>query len=226
MKLLAEMTSSPLAKQMAAEEADLAGKFSRVMADEANALKLELRAQVTSAGMGTKLGNTWRSKTFPEGGRSLNPAGYVWSKSPIIIDSYIRGATIRPVNGGKWLWIPTKNVPRRRRAGNYSSTLGKRSHGTAMTPEEVELHFNGELDVLFEGGKGFATIDTISGLRGGFRQATAGRISGRRGMAPRKARPVLMFTLVRGVKMPRLFDLQGPADRAAARIARRFAEAI
>ena len=69
----------------------------------------------------------------------------------------------------------------------------------------------------------FAFIDVVSGVSRGYREATAGRLRGRRGMAPRKAKPVLMFTLVKAVKKPRLLDLDGPTQRAASRIAARLA---
>ncbi len=223
MKMLAEMVGGTLVGQMAAIEGDIARDITDIMNDEVDALKLELREQVTSAGLGARIAKTWRSNVYPKAGRSLNPAGYIWSAAPEIISSYIDGATIRPVNGGKWLWIPTKAVPRRRRSTNYASSLGKRSRGTAMTPEEVELHFNAELDVVIDGGKGFAFIDVVSGVSRGYREATAGRLRGRRGMAPRKAKPVLMFTLVKAVKKPRLLDLDGPTQRAASRIAARLA---
>ncbi|MCC4234485.1 DUF6441 family protein [Sphingobium soli] len=221
--MLAEMVGGTLVGQMAAIEGDIARDITDIMNDEVDALKLELREQVTSAGLGARIAKTWRSNVYPKAGRSLNPAGYIWSAAPEIISSYIDGATIRPVNGGKWLWIPTKAVPRRRRSTNYASSLGKRSRGTAMTPEEVELHFNAELDVVIDGGKGFAFIDVVSGVSRGYREATAGRLRGRRGMAPRKAKPVLMFTLVKAVKKPRLLDLDGPTQRAASRIAARLA---
>lgn len=223
MKMLAEMIGGSLVAQMALIEGDIARDITGIMKEEVDALKLELREQVTSAGLGARLAKTWRSNVYPKAGRSLNPAGYVWSAAPEIVSSYIDGATIRPVNGGKWLWIPSKAVPRRRRAGNYASSLGKRSRGTAMTPEEVELHFNAEFDVVIEGGKGFAFIDVVSGVSRGYREATAGRLKGRRGMAPRKAKPVLMFTLVKAVKKPRLLEIEGPARRASARIASRLA---
>jgi hypothetical protein len=216
------VVSGSLSKQMEAVEGDVAQSITDIMRDEVDLLKGEYRAQVEQAGMGSRMAKTWRGETYPKSGRSLNPAGYIWSAAPEIVDSFVRGASIRPVNGAKWLWIPSKNVPRRRSAGNYVSSMGKRSRGTAMTPEEVELHFNAELQIAIEGGKGFAFIDVVAGLRGGFRQASAGRLKGRRGLAPRRAKPVLMFTLVRGVKMPKLFDLQGPADKAAARVARRI----
>lgn len=224
MKLLSELISTPLTKQMSAFEREIAGDITGIMTDEVKGLKSEYRSQVIEAGMGQRLANTWQSETYPKGSRSLNPAGYLWSNAPAIIDAFARGAAIRPVSGGKYLWIPTRNVPRRRRAGSYSSSMGRRSSGSAMTPEEVELHFNAELEIVFEGGKGFAFIDVVSGLSGGFRRATAARVQGRRNMAPRKAKKVLMFTLTKGVKMPRLFDLQGPAERAAQRIARRIAQ--
>ena len=58
-------------------------------------LKTELRAQVTSAGMGQRLANTWRSRIYPEGQQSLGGAGLVWSKTPHLIRLYDEGATIR-----------------------------------------------------------------------------------------------------------------------------------
>ena len=48
-------------------------------------LKAELRAQVTSAGLGQRLANTWRSRIYPEGQQSLGAAGFVWSKAPHLI---------------------------------------------------------------------------------------------------------------------------------------------
>ncbi|MEC7932379.1 MAG: DUF6441 family protein [Pseudomonadota bacterium] len=219
MKMLSEVVTPSLRDQLHEIEGDIAQDMTIIMREEASGLKEELRQQVTGAGMGARLARTWQAQVYPKGGRSLNPAGYVYSKAPQIIQAFTDGATIRPVNGGKWLWIPTGNVPARRRAGNYVSSMRRRANGTKMTPEEVELHFNAELDVVIEGGKGLAFIDVVAGLRGGYRQATAGRVAGRR-----KAEPVLMFTLVKAVKMPRLLELDAPARRAAARIARRMAD--
>jgi hypothetical protein len=223
MRIRAEFQPGLLARQMKAVENEIADDITLIMREETRELTVDYRRQVRDAGMGNRLANTWRAETYPKGGSSLNPAGYVWSAAPTIIDAYVRGAYIRPVRGGKWLWIPSRNVPQRRRAGSYSSNMGKRSSGTRMTPEEVELHFNAELQIVIEGGNGFAFIDVVSGLSGGHRQATPGRLGGRKGMAPRRAKPVLMFTLVRGVRMPRLFDLDGPAQQRAANVARRIA---
>ncbi|WP_313337282.1 DUF6441 family protein [Sphingobium yanoikuyae] len=221
MRLTARQVSLSLAQQLHATEGEIAADITAIMTDETTGLRDDYRQQVRDAGMGNRLANTWRAEAYPKGGRSLNPAGYVWSNAPAIIDAFSRGAYIRPVNGGKWLWIPTRNVPARRRAGYYSSSI-KRSNGTRMSPEEVELHFNAELQIVIDGNKGEAFIDVVSGLSGGYRRATAGRTQGRRGMAPRKAKPVLMFTLTKSVRMPRLFDLDGPAERRAANVARRI----
>ncbi|WP_088183584.1 DUF6441 family protein [Sphingobium sp. Z007] len=221
MRLTAHRIGTPLADQLYVTEGEIAADITKIMGEETAGLKDDYRRQVRDAGMGNRLANTWRSETYPKGGRSLNPAGYIWSNAPAIIDAFSRGAYIRPVGGAKWLWIPTRNVPARRRGGSYSSSP-KRSNGTRMSPEEVELHFNAELDIVIEGSKGFAFIDVVSGLSGGYRRATPGRTQGRRGAAPRKAKPVLMFNLVRGVRMPKLFDLDGPAQKRANNVARRI----
>src|SRR5512134_1485539 len=70
-------------------------------------LKTELRAQVTGAGLGQRLANTWRSRIYPEGGeQSLSTAGFVWSKAPNLIRLYDEGAIIRSKQG-LYLAIPT-----------------------------------------------------------------------------------------------------------------------
>jgi hypothetical protein len=222
MKIKAEYRAGSLTKLMDVIEGEIADDITQIMREETRDLTMDYRRQVRDAGMGNRLANTWRAEIYPKGGRSLNPAGYIWSAAPAIIDAFARGAHIRPVNGAKWLWIPTRNVPARRRGGSYASSV-KRSNGTRMSPEEVELHFNAELQVVIEGSKGSAFIDVVSGLSGGYRQATPGRLNGRRGVAARKQKPVLMFNLVRGVRMPKLFDLDGPAQKRAANVARRIA---
>ena len=45
-------------------------------------LKTELRGQITGAGLGTRLANTWRGELYPKGQPSIGAAGYVWSKAP------------------------------------------------------------------------------------------------------------------------------------------------
>ncbi|CAM5281661.1 DUF6441 family protein [Sphingobium scionense] len=195
---------------------DLGRDVTAAMAEATDYLKELLRNDVLSAGMGQRLAKTWRSQVYPRNGHSLGPAGFVWSKAPQIVDAFSRGVTIRPVDGEGYLWIPTKNVPPRRRSGSYASSLGKRARGTRMSPEEVELTFNSEL-IIQKGKRGslLALIDVVGANNGrGFRQASAGRLKGRKGMAPRAVKRVLMFVLVRQAKMPLRLNLQAAADRA------------
>jgi hypothetical protein len=50
-------------------------------------LKAELRGaeRAVTAGLGQRLANTWRSRTYPEGQQSVAAAGFVWSKAPNLI---------------------------------------------------------------------------------------------------------------------------------------------
>ena len=75
-------------------------------------LKNELRGQVTGAGLGERLAKSWRGELYPRSGRSLNAAGFVYTKAPEIIETFAHGATIRS-KGGRFLAIPTKYVIRR-----------------------------------------------------------------------------------------------------------------
>lgn len=209
-----------ITKDLDAVELTIAQAATRSMQDAVDGLKNELRGQVIEAGMGQRLANTWRGDVYPKvyGRVSMNPAGVVRSAAPLIIDAFARGATIRPINGSKYLWIPTKSVPRQRRSSSYRSNISRRAGGgSAMSPEECELHFNTEFDIrLGRNGSLLAFMDLTAGLSprgGGLRRDTAGRR--RQG---RKAKPVLMFVLRKTVKLPRLFDIEGAANRWAAKV--------
>lgn len=80
----------------------------RGMEDGAHMLKERLRDQVRAAGMGERLANTWRDRTYPQRKRaSLHPTGFVWSNAPEII-SFFNGQTeVVPVNGRRYLAIPS-----------------------------------------------------------------------------------------------------------------------
>ncbi len=191
-------------------EGDLAEAASRAMRDTTYKALLELREQVTSAGMGQRLANTWRDRVFPERRRSMTPTGYIWSNAPDIIDAFSRGAQIVPLAGRRFLAIPTKNVPNAR---------GRRGSSNKMTPEQVENAFN--QDLFFKRGKSgrvLAFINAIGGRNGrGFRRATKGRTA-----QGRDAKPVLMFVMVPSVRLPKVLDLDAVAQRWAANFEARF----
>lgn len=191
-------------------EGDVAEAATTAMRECSTGLKNELRDQIKSAGLSARLANTWRGNTYPQNRRSVTPAGYVYSNAPAIIDSFTSGATIVPVNGGKYLAIPTKNVPR---------ATGRRGATRKMTPQQVEDAFN--QDLFFRRGKGGHVLAFISAVRSknkkGWRRGTKGRLA-----QGRDVQPVLMFTLVPSVRMPKKLDLDGPAARWAAEFADRF----
>ena len=198
-------------------EGEIASIATGAMRETAEATRDELRAQTVSVGLGGRLPNTWTARAYPGGTKnSINPAGIVYSRAPDIMDAFTRGATIRPVAGAKYLWIPTKNVPRARsRTSGYrrvqtgSGSRPLRIKAGALTPEECENRFN--TDFVIKKGKAgrlLAFMDLVKGRGGGVRMPTKGRL--RQGRAPSL---VLMFTLTRSVKMPKYFDLDASAER-------------
>lgn len=188
-------------------EGDLAASVTGAMEETTPGAVAELREQVRSNGLGARLANTWRGRVYPDqGGKrgSLAAAGYVWTRAPEIIDSFVRGATIVPVNGSRYLAIPTDNVPH---AG------GRRGATSRMTPVQVEIAY--DQDLIVKRGKNghlLAFVNVLSARNGrGYRPGTARRLA-----QGRQLKLVLMFTLVPVVRMPKLLDLDGPAKRWAA----------
>lgn len=160
------------------------------MREATTGLKDDLRDQVLRAGFNQRLANTWRGNTYPRQGASLEPAAYVYSKAPKIVFAFTSGATIRPVNGSRYLWIPTDKVPKKRTRGGSA----------AISPEEVEQRFG---PFFYRPGK-----------RGGL---VAMVVSTRRRRGAHRGQGVAMFNLRRTVDMPKLLELQRPAQAWAAR---------
>ena len=151
--------------------------------------------------MGDRLANAWRGETFPRSRPSLDPAAYVYSRAPKLMDVFTRGATIYPTDGRRYLAIPTDNVPNRR---------GARGAVAAMTPLDVEVLFNQDL-IIRRGRNGhlLAFVSAVPGSRGrGFKPATRGRLA-----KGREVRLVLMFTLVRQSVIRRRFRRPGHRRR-------------
>lgn len=190
-------------------EGDIARAATEAMRATAPIATQALREQVTSAGLGQRLANTWRWRAYPDAGKarhSLQPAGYIWTRAPDIIDSFIRGAKVVPLNGRRFLAIPTEHVPR---------APGARGSRTRMTPEQVEFRFNQDL-ILRRGKQGriLAFVNVVRARnRRSWRAPTKGRIA-----QGRAERQILMFTLVPTVRLPKLLEL----DTVAAKWSRDF----
>ena len=179
------------------------------MNDVTVGLKTELREQVAGAGLSQRLANTWRGKRFPEAQPSINSAAFVWSKAPDIIDAYERGPTIVPVNGRKYLAIPTANCPPRRRGGGFGS------RGRKASPLEVETIYNQDLKFSrAANGRLIAFIEAVGAKsKRGFRPGTPKRLAQGRAVVA-----VVMFILVPAVRVRKRLDVEGAANRWADRV--------
>lgn len=154
--------------------------------------KTRLRNDVRQGGFkdGRKLANTWRAEAYPSGGQvSLEPAAMIYSKAPHIVAAHEEGATIRPVNGSRYLWIPTENVPRQGRGGKL------------MPIANVEERF-GDFDYV-PGGRAGTFLAVVEAVR---RTTARGRTGIRRFSAARARRgdvadTIHMYTLVPMVRL-------------------------
>jgi uncharacterized protein DUF6441 len=94
-------------------------------------LKSDWRAQITGAGLGTRLARTIRSARYPKYGNSIGAASLVWSKAPQIIGAHDEGALIRSKNGF-WLAIPTPVARERIRRGPLDPGIWERRTGMPL----------------------------------------------------------------------------------------------
>jgi len=100
------LKTDDIVKGLTEAEGNAARSVTSAIREVTDGLKADLRADVVDAGLGQRLANTWRGKTYPEGGISLEAASFVWSKAPNIVDAFDRGVTIKSARGF-WLAIPT-----------------------------------------------------------------------------------------------------------------------
>jgi hypothetical protein len=176
----------------------------------ADGLKHEMRAQVTSAGLGRRLANSWRGKTYEN--KKLDAAGRVWTKAPTIMRAFDEGVTIKSKKGF-WLAIPTPAAPRR-------GVGGKR-----ISPSTFPEHRFGQLRFVYRG-SGKPSLLVVDGLRarggkrGGFARA------GKRARATgRGLTTVVMFIMVPQVRLRKRLDFTGAGRRWQQQLPRLIANA-
>jgi hypothetical protein len=169
--------------------------------DAGRGLRTELRRQVSSAGLGQRLANSWRDKHYPN--QQLDAASLIYTKAPQIIRAFDQGAAIRS-RRGRFLAIPTENAPRK-------GTDGKR-----IRPSTFPEHRFGPLRfVPRQNGPSLLVVD---GLRASFRRQT-GQVRGFRRATERARRSgqglttVVMFLLVPQVKLSKRLDVARAAER-------------
>jgi hypothetical protein len=200
MKLAANIGRS-LQADMQAELRDIERAIATGTRDAGRGLRTELRRQVSSAGLGQRLANSWRDKHYPN--RKLDAASLVYTKAPQIIRAFDEGAVIRS-RRGRFLAIPTENAPRK-------GTDGKR-----ISPSTFPEHRFGPL--RFVPRRSGPSLLVVDGLRAslsrktgelrGFRRATERARRSGQGLAT-----VVMFLLVPQVKLRKRLEVARAAER-------------
>lgn len=178
---------------------------------ETEHLKKSLRDDVQKAGLGRRVANTWRAKTYPEGGKtSMDAAGFLWSKAPKIIEAYDKGVVIRSRNG-RYLAIPTENVPRR---GGF--------RGARLTPDKWPERL-GKLRVVKTGSGNLLLVAqrqssyTREGNFKGFRAPSQRSLN-----TGNRLTTVVMFILVPQVRVKKKFDVARRVNESAGRLVDRL----
>lgn len=208
MRLAASITGD-LSKLMRAEVTAVSGALKAGVKETSGDLKQMLRDQVSGSGMGSRLAKTWRDAVYPAGASpTMSPAGLVWSKAPKIIRAFDEGALIR-AQSGLWLTIPTEAAPRR-------GLDGKRiSPATFPEARYGPLRF-----VPRRRGPSLLVVDAVRvGARGRVsrRLANAGRTKS--GRLRSGTATVVMFLLVRQVRLPKRLNVSAARRRAEGRLA-------
>ncbi len=213
MRLMAALSGE--LNQMLADEVRIAEQaVTQSIREATEGLKTELRNQITGAGLGQRLANTWRGEVYPKGKLSIKAAGLVYSRAPEVVGAHDRGATIRSKDGF-WLAIP---LP----------AAGKGPRSKRMTPGLWEKLRGQRLRFIYRRGKPSLLVAenqrARQGQRGGFSVASQKAQTTGRGLVS-----VPMFLLVPQVTLKKKFDIDSASRRwvstLANRIANRFGEA-
>ena len=193
MKLKLEI-SPDLVALMRAEIAAGEKAVSAAMRAAGTDLKSAWRAQITGAGLGTRLGNSIRLATYPKASDSLNAAALVWSNAPVIIGAHDTGPLIRSKDGF-WLAIPTP-------------AAGKSTRGGRITPGEWERRTGLRLRFVYRR-RGPSLLVAEGRLN------SKGRAVGSKSKTGRGMATVPIFLLVPQVRLRKRLDLARDAERAA-----------
>jgi Family of unknown function (DUF6441) len=86
---LAATTLRSLQADMQAELREIESAVSSGTREAGRGLRTELRRQVTNAGLGQRLANSWRDKHYPN--QKLDAASLVYTKAPQIVRAFDKG---------------------------------------------------------------------------------------------------------------------------------------
>lgn len=200
-----------IAKRLAGTEAEIARSVTSAMREVTEGLKSDLRADVIGAGLGQRLANTWRGKTFPESGASIEAASFVWSKAPGIVDAFDRGVTIKS-SRGFFLAIPTPAAGLK----GLSPEGAKRR----ITPGGFERRTGMRLRFVYRRGQpSLLVADNARLSKKGLARPNIGRTkSGAQFTRLSGRATVVVFILVPQVTLRKRLDVEAIAGRWAARV--------
>ena len=201
------MTMPPGAETWAEALADLAEDVTAATQAEGVQLQQDLRLQTLGAGLGQRLANAWRLRRFPTTGVSLHPAAVVKTNAGKIVDAFDRGVTIRSRTTGRWLAIPTPAAgPKRTTPQAWEQAAG------------LKLRF-----VPLRGGRSALLVaDGARLTKGGFVRELKDRSRSKDPGRLRGQASVVVFTLVRSIRLPKRLDIDLVASAAASRLADRI----
>lgn len=165
-------------------------------------LKREWRGQVISAGLGQRLANTVRNRSFPERLQSIGAASLVYSRAPVVVDAHDRGALIRSKEG-LWLAIPLGPVQKMRGPSGIGG-----QHRYRITPAGWEQKTGRRLRFVYRRGRPSLLVDDGNYERRTWQDPLSWKGSQRRG---RRNVVIPIFLLVPQAKLRRKLDL----DRAS-----------
>mgnify|MGYP001290592315 FL=1 len=200
------LQTSDIARDLAVTEGDIARSVTAAMRQVTEGLKSDLRADVVDSGLGQRLANTWRGKTFPESGASIEAASFVWSKAPNIVDAFNRGVPIIARNR-RFLAVPTPDA-----GVSHTTVKNKR-----LTPAIWETETGVKLRFVPRGRHALLVTDahyvrqpTRWRRRKSFKPIRTPLIGGRRFL--------VIFVLVPMVNPGKRLDIEGIAQRWANRV--------
>lgn len=81
-----------------------------------SSLKLSMKSQVLSSGLGKKMSNTWRSEVYPKGKKSINAAALVYTRASAPMQGFELGSVVKSKDGW-WLAVPSPQAPKKGRDG-------------------------------------------------------------------------------------------------------------
>ncbi len=205
------LQTSDLANGLEGTEGDIARSVTAAMRQATEGLKSDLRADVVDAGLGQRLANTWRGKTFPESGASIEAAAFVWSKAPNIVDAFDRGVTIRSRHGF-WLAIPTPAAG----ATGLAATGARRR----ITPGGFERRTGMRLRFVYRRGRpSLLVADNARLSKSGLARPNTGRTRGGAVYTRLAGRStVVVFILVPQVTLRKRLNVEDAAVRWAERV--------